>query len=308
MQDEVLVLDFGYNDGDKELPRLRLKVASDAGIIGWITGITTNGEALVECTNLLAPEIVGLRRSHRESQRRSIIGPLVGPSKSYESGAGRFRRRWLPTGQYRVLQYTHVFSDADVASEIVSELEPGWTVEILSLQPGGSHQRPMACATLLPERVVRGWVLLQSKGFDIIDTRDLSEYEKVQAYLSHMEGDATADDEDDDAEEDEEEDTLFLCSRVLAALRSASKRDPCGRTRLMQALLRPQALPLPAAETDRPDPPDRPGAKHTGAPAARCTRARYASEAVTTAPKNVPYDSVRASIRRFAGASLMHEA
>jgi len=184
--DEVLVLEMSYNDqGEEGMPRLRMKVASASGLIGWITAITTTDVALLESTNLLAPEMVDIRKRHRAIHSHILTSAIAGHTKSYESRAGRcWNSQWLPNGHYRVLQATDLTEEPRAHGNLVAQLEPGAIVEVVTLCVSKEGKKPMASVAVLPERAVRGWLFLQSRGFDVIDTRDLNEYEKVQAYLS----------------------------------------------------------------------------------------------------------------------------
>jgi len=195
--EEVLVLDIGVNSTmGGHFPRLRMKVASDRGFVGWITAITTQDNVMLDTLNLLGPHMVQVRKSFRErGGRASIVPSFVGRTKSYESshvrGCRGTGRSWIPSGDYRVLQATELKEEPHGVSESIAELLPGMVVTVINLGACKEEGRPMAYVNASSSGDLKGWVFLVSmKGFDIIDTRDLSEFDKVQAWLRQsMDGD-----------------------------------------------------------------------------------------------------------------------
>eukprot|EP00429_Kryptoperidinium_foliaceum_P013512 CAMPEP_0176042290 /NCGR_PEP_ID=MMETSP0120_2-20121206/20982_1 /TAXON_ID=160619 /ORGANISM="Kryptoperidinium foliaceum, Strain CCMP 1326" /LENGTH=449 /DNA_ID=CAMNT_0017375697 /DNA_START=43 /DNA_END=1392 /DNA_ORIENTATION=+ len=204
--DEVLLLEVDLNDdvGD-EAPRLRMKVASVRGCIGWITAITTDGVQLIDSQNLLGPEMVQIRASHRSRKVSTILlGSAVSKTKSYESSAPGAIGMWLPGGQYRVLQAADLKEEAAAESRVVARVRPGMVVRVVNVCKSKEQNRPMAFVTVHPDDTVRGYVFCQSpNGFDIIDTRDLEEVSKVEAWLAQQIVEAEKEGEGSDTEGDE---------------------------------------------------------------------------------------------------------
>lgn len=189
--DEVLMLELGVSESLGEPARLRMKVAASCGIVGWITAIPPGEAALIDSTNLLAPEVVEVRRSHRTTAARSGRACVVPCGKnrfdgSFESAAMR-GARWIEGADYRVLQGASLRETSSRASPVVGKVRPGMVVRVLRLTEAKEDTREMACVTLLPNLDLTGYVYCQDeKGFDVIDTRDLGEVAKVQAWLARQ--------------------------------------------------------------------------------------------------------------------------
>lgn len=179
--DEVVVLDVGYNvDAFRgEPPRLRVKVAADRGVVGWITAVTETNCRLIDTANLLAADIVEVRNKLRR-KRHWGVSRLVSKSMSYESTSRPKTRCWSVGGDYRVLQHAELCSGLDEKASVLASVFPGMVVRVSDLGRSPDSKHVMARVSTLPNHEQRGWVRCRSAdGFDIIDTRDLSEYDKV---------------------------------------------------------------------------------------------------------------------------------
>jgi len=188
--EEVLLLEIGASNGTDEVkPRLRFKVATDRGCVGWMSGITTKNDVMLNAFNLLAPQVVHLRKSYRDQEGKVFPFPSrTGKLKSFESrqssGGSVCYRSWIPQGEYRVLQATELRAESNPSSPVVAKLEPGMSVVVENLAALEEDGRPVALVKIAGDSDSRGWVqLIAPNGFDNVDTRDLTEFDKVQAWL-----------------------------------------------------------------------------------------------------------------------------
>eukprot|EP00428_Durinskia_dybowskii_P037848 CAMPEP_0170267550 /NCGR_PEP_ID=MMETSP0116_2-20130129/33701_1 /TAXON_ID=400756 /ORGANISM="Durinskia baltica, Strain CSIRO CS-38" /LENGTH=435 /DNA_ID=CAMNT_0010518705 /DNA_START=93 /DNA_END=1400 /DNA_ORIENTATION=+ len=189
-REEVLLLDIGVSQGTSERkPRLRFKVASDTGFVGWMSGITAKDDVMLTTLNLLGPQMVEVRRSYREQESRVFaMSSRTSKVRNYESRLGTNEcvalRNWIPRGVYRVLQATDLLEEPRIDAPVIAKLMPGMSVVVERLATKGEFGRPMARVKIVGDDGVQGWAfLICPSGFDNIDTRDLSEFEKVQAWL-----------------------------------------------------------------------------------------------------------------------------
>lgn len=197
--DEVLVLELGINDADDagNKARFRMKVSTDAGLIGWISPQTWRGDLLLQPVDLLSPKVldmVKMKTGDSGGFQQSLVEPairgtlkrtLTGTRQSWAKGQ---EIPWKPGGQYRVLETQKVRESAILASREVCRLSAGGLVQINELDSSAVEACLSAHVTLVgdkPGKGRSGWIRCSAAkdGHDMIDTRDQLQYEKVQAKL-----------------------------------------------------------------------------------------------------------------------------
>lgn len=194
--DEVITLELGFNEdeGESQRPRLRMKVSSSKGKVGWMSPETASGYKLLCPVNLLSPKVVEVHRRNSTSSRSSLMsgdGNAVLPATfglrgSYRQGG---EVPWKIDSQYRVLERTSVRERLQSTSRELFKISAGCLVTVGEVQVAECGQFglcPCIFVTVLegPEAGRQGWIRCMGKdGRDQVDTRDRLEAEKVRARL-----------------------------------------------------------------------------------------------------------------------------
>lgn len=203
--DEVTVLELGFNEEQK--PRLRMRVSSVNGKVGWLSPLTGSGHQLLCPLNLLSEKVVDVHKqlsSSNSIQRLREVGAHVavsaGPRGSVTSMAGGQRTSFQPGasvpwevgGQYRILERLSFHEEARLCSKSLGKLRAGQLVEVSELQLVDQPRGQCPCALIKviegSDTGKRGWVLCTSKdGHDQVDTRNQLEAIRVSARLKQEE-------------------------------------------------------------------------------------------------------------------------
>eukprot|EP00930_Biecheleria_cincta_P083587 TRINITY_DN7312_c0_g2_i3.p1 TRINITY_DN7312_c0_g2~~TRINITY_DN7312_c0_g2_i3.p1 ORF type:complete len:473 (+),score=91.60 TRINITY_DN7312_c0_g2_i3:89-1507(+) len=183
---EVLILDLGVVDNSQGEPKARLRALVSADDkVGWLSPETAAGDHLLEPVNLLSHQVVGI---HKESLRQSKSnGGSGGPRKSFQSDR---QIPWQVGGTYRILEKQPARREADLKSKELFNISAGTVVTIKDLRTVDCPTQgscPMASIEIEegPEKSKQEgssviWVRCTSvKGYDLMDTRDHKEYDKI---------------------------------------------------------------------------------------------------------------------------------
>jgi len=167
---EVLVLELGLSNEGCHNVRLRARVSTDSGIIGWMSPQTKCGDQLLYPVNLLSKEAVKLHQTYSSTRKTLTPGEKI---------------PWRAGGKYRLLEKTHLLEEVVLSSAKRAQLAPGTMLTVIDVH----HTE---CATLGwcpcafvavddgPQKSRTGWVRCCHKaGHDILDRRDHSEYDRV---------------------------------------------------------------------------------------------------------------------------------
>jgi len=211
--DEVTVLELGFNE-ERELgfnkeqkPRLRMRVCSVNGKVGWLSPLTASGHQLLCPLNLLSEKVVDVHRQRSSSNSIQLLREVgahvavsAGPRGSVTSMAGGRRTSFQPGasvpwevgGQYRILERLSLHEEARLCSKLLGKPRAGQLVEVSEVQLVDQPRGLCPCAMI---RVIegvdmgkQGWVLCTSKdGHDQVDTRNQLEATRVCARLKQEE-------------------------------------------------------------------------------------------------------------------------
>jgi len=196
--DEVITLELGFNreEGEAQRPRLRMKVSSNKGSVGWMSPETASGYKLLCPVNLLSSKVVEVHRKSLVGGRPSLLGDCNSPTGGGAISPGQrcsFRQDgkvpWEVNAQYRILERTSVRERLQATSRELFKLPAGCVVSVGEVQVAECGQFglcPCALVTVAdgPEAGRQGWIRCMGKdGRDQVDTRDQLEAEKVRARL-----------------------------------------------------------------------------------------------------------------------------
>jgi len=204
--EEVLLLEMGLVIRSFE-PRLRARVRTDVGVIGWLTIELPGGDPLLEPANLYTPEAVCSRRSSFRTMlrppwdRRSAVttrrpnGARVSVSsrtRAERSGLSA-QETWEPGGKYLVVASVSVHKDVAEDTPVISVFGKGTLVLVSEVQEirssivsSGWVHRLNVTSQSLESSGLSGWISGSgSHGEPLVDTRDHLEYEKVLMELQN---------------------------------------------------------------------------------------------------------------------------
>lgn len=208
--EEVLALELMVNDGDDEdhKVRLRMKIGTDSGIVGWISPQTPRGEMLLHPMNLLGMELVDIVRKTSSSGSRKSWGSgggghqdieeamttgLSGKRKSYQPGV---TMPWDIDGQYRVLAATKLKETHLGNGKDLCRIPAGALATVHRLELGPTDLSPVAFVTVQANGYLdgcKGWMRCTSKeGHDVLDFRDQHQLKKVMQHVERIESDKRA--------------------------------------------------------------------------------------------------------------------
>jgi len=197
--DEVITLELGFNhdEGEPQRPRLRMRVSSSKGTVGWMSPETASGYKLLCPVNLLSPKVVDVHRKSVTGSRSSLMlgdgnappPATLGRRSSYRQGG---QVPWEVNAQYRVLERTSVRERLQSASRELFKISAGCVVSVGEVQLADCGQFglcPCAFVTVIDgsDAGRQGWIRCMGKdGRDQVDTRDQLEAEKVRARLEEQ--------------------------------------------------------------------------------------------------------------------------
>lgn len=186
-EEEVLVLDLGLVIRSGE-PRLRARVRTDAGFLGWLTIELPGGEPLLDPINLYSEDALkgrsnffggvfgGTARARNSSGRRvTLNGNRENTNEGYSVG-----------GKYRLMSSAVVSEECDASSKILGELRKGTMVlvnevHIIPRESGAMVTRMMVSSENIS---AVGWLSATGdNGERIVDARDHLEYQKLLGQL-----------------------------------------------------------------------------------------------------------------------------
>jgi len=206
--DEVLALELTINEGDDEdnKIRLRMKISTDSGTVGWISPQTARGEMLLHHVNLLGSEVVDIvRKSVAVTRSNSLMklsswkSTTSNTSEESSPQPGAKQRSYTPgqtmpwdvNGQYRVLETTKLKETHLLTSRDICRVPAGTLATIHRLELEPTDYCPVALVTIQGDGYLngcKGWIRCTStEGHDIIDFRDQHQFIKVQARLAEGE-------------------------------------------------------------------------------------------------------------------------
>lgn len=177
--EEIIILEFGLLIAERS-PRLRARVRSDYGIIGWVTMEVPRAPPLLDPLNLYSEAAAtsaslfgGLPRALRRKhgfERMTVSG-------AKESGM------WELGGKYRTLSKVWLRREVELDSSTFAPLRPGLLVviqEIRSMQWHPSVEPSQELLVFIGVLGIIGWMSsTSSTGEAVLDVRDHLEYQKV---------------------------------------------------------------------------------------------------------------------------------
>jgi len=174
--EEVLILDLGLVIRSGE-PRLRARVRTDAGDLGWLTIELPGGSALLEPLNLYSAEALHRRASvFGEKHKKSGISNRVTLNGQIESST----QAWEAGGKYRLAERVVVHEEADPKSRVIGELRRGILVLVRAVDLQSGSDVPIRLQIFAENIDVIGWISpLTPNGEKLLDSRDHSEFEKL---------------------------------------------------------------------------------------------------------------------------------
>jgi len=183
--EEVLILELGLVLRSAE-PRLRARVRTDTGELGWLTIEVPSSPPLLDSLNLLSqaaarPSLFGKPSIKRHSKPTRRITA---------SGATEDEEAWEVGGKYRVLMKTSLRKEAELNSPIVGLLRLGTLVTVEEIRKvqwhpemEGSLRLKVAFEPPSGTSCRSGWMSSTgNSGESLLDVRDQLEYQKLMGY------------------------------------------------------------------------------------------------------------------------------
>lgn len=287
--EEVLALELATTiDEEACRARLRLRISTDRGVIGWISPISMRGQLLLQQVNMLSAMVCENRLALPQS--RTIASTLFrgigggGPGNSPRLSPRVGTLPWAPGCQYRVIEATKMREGPSLKSKEKCRVPVGVLVTVHAVDISQVGQCPVVHVTLKvagPDDGRVGWVrCINQEGCDVLDVRDQLQFAKVMHKLEAQRLVAERVKKETEAE-------TARAAEAAAAVPPAAPQSTAPKSseqRAEAALTAPAAVLAPAAV---------PTAAATPAEAAKPTpTAGSAPGAVSAAPAAAPGPAV----------------
>lgn len=198
--EEVFSVELAANDSDGTPPRLRMLVATQKGVRGWLSPETPDGAQLLYPVNLLGPKVAEALRSSGTSIFARLISTsevepmpgdfhsIVKTRHSYEPG---LPLPWAVGGQYRILDQLALRSQPELKAPKKGKLATSILVTVQKLtrvECSSLGWCPCALVTV-DEGALEGntgWVRCSdADGKDLVDVRNQHDLEAAMQRETH---------------------------------------------------------------------------------------------------------------------------